>query len=118
MSNLTGPQIKYYCNDDKAVILTLKDKSSKDAIDLTGKTVKVTVNSEENPTDTTNQLFSLAATILSATGGRISVAPSKAQSAQTPGTYYYDVQITTTATSVVDTAGKGEWVFIQDITKA
>lgn len=86
------------------------------ALDITGCTFKLTVNSEKDPTSTSTQLFSLTGTITSAVAGQVEFAPNGTQADQTPGDYYYDVQMTDT-TGAIRTADKGRYRFKQDITK-
>lgn len=87
------------------------------AVNITGCTFKLTVNSEKDPTDITTQLFTVTGTITNATGGEVEFAPSSLQADQAPGRYYYDVQMTD-GTGAIRTAAKGVYRFIQDITKA
>ena len=86
-------------------------------VDITGCTFKMTVNSEKDPTDTTAQLFTVDGTIVSAVNGQVDFSPDATQADQTPGDYFYDVQMTTGA-GVIQTIDKGRYRFVQDITKA
>lgn len=86
------------------------------AVNITGCTFKLTVNSQKDPTDTANQLFSLTGTITGASSGQVEFAPTSLQADQLPGRYFYDVQMTD-ATGAVRTAIKGVYRFLEDITK-
>ena len=61
-------------------------------------------------------MYQLTGTILDATAGRVEFAPSALQADQTPGTYYYDLQM-------VDGVGRkrtialDKYVYTRDITK-
>lgn len=87
------------------------------AVDITGSTFKLTVNTEQNPTDITNQLLSVTGTITDAAAGQMEFAPSALEADQTPGDYYYDVQMTD-ASGGIRTIIKGRYRFKQDITKS
>jgi hypothetical protein len=94
--------------------------------DITGDTLELAVNSEENPTDTTNQLFLMTTSggspelvILGSADGTFTVAPNATNADQTPATYYYDLQWTdTVGTGEKRTIMRGKWIVVQDITKA
>lgn len=86
------------------------------AVDITGCTFKLTVNSEQNPVDITNQLFQLTGTITNAALGQVEFSPTALQADQLPGRYFYDVQMTDTGGGI-RTATKGSYRFKEDITK-
>jgi hypothetical protein len=115
MAEVTEEMIKRTRGDTYPISVTLKDSSGV-AIDITGGTFALTVNSEENPTDTANQLFTEAGTITNAVGGVVEFAVSLSNSDQTPGVYYYDVQYTDSAGNI-RTVLRGPWCVNQDITK-
>jgi hypothetical protein len=85
------------------------------ATDITGWSFVLTVNWEANPTDTTNQIGTVAGTITDAPGGEVEFEPTEDMTA-TVGTFYYDIQITD-ANGKISTK-RGQWVVLQDITKA
>lgn len=87
------------------------------AVNISGCTFKMTVNSEKDPTSTATQLFTVNGTITSAVAGEVEFAPNSTQADQLPGRYYYDVQMTD-GTGAIRTAHKGVYRFVQDITKA
>jgi hypothetical protein len=87
------------------------------AVDITGCSFKLTVNSEKDPVDATTQLFTVDGTITGAAAGEVEFAPDATQADQSPGRYYYDVQMTD-ATGAIRTAAKGVYRILQDITKS
>lgn len=86
------------------------------AVNITGFTFALTVNSEVNPADQVNEKFSIAGVIGSPTLGTVSFAPSTSNTDITPGTYFYDVEQTDGGGSI-KTLIKGTCVIVQDITK-
>lgn len=86
------------------------------AVDITGCTFILTVNSDENPTDDTDQLFALTGAITGAVAGEVEFAPDATEADQPPGNYYYDVQMID-ANGAILTVDKGRYRFKQDITK-
>lgn len=87
------------------------------AVNITGYSFKLTVNSDEDPTDATNQKFSLTGTVTSGVDGYVEFAPTALEADQAPGVYYYDVQMTD-GSGNIRTVAKGRYRFKQDITKA
>lgn len=87
------------------------------ALNITGWTFALTVNSEKDPVGTSTQLFTVAGVITSATAGQVQFSPDATQADQTPGDYYYDVQGVDPNGAKV-TVDKGRYRFKQDITKS
>jgi hypothetical protein len=87
------------------------------AVDITGCTFELSVNSEKDPVDITSQLFSVAGTITAAASGEVEFAPSAVEADQTPGRYFFDVEMVD-GTGAIRTVTKGVYRFVQDITKA
>jgi hypothetical protein len=85
-------------------------------LDISGYNFLLTVDPDENPTSSTNNLFSLTGTVTNAAGGIVQFALTSLQANQTPGVYYFDVQMTDTA-SKIKTIAKGQFEIEQDITK-
>lgn len=95
--------------------------------DITGDQLDLAVNSEENPSDTSNQLFLLSTTttgitIPAGTTGLFTIeTPAAIADAvnYVPGTYYYDLQWTDDpgGTPRERTIMRGKWIIVQDITK-
>lgn len=101
--------------DTYADEFTIKNKKTKQAIDITGYSFLMTVDSTKEPVDETTQAYQIAGTIIDGPAGRVEFAPSSTQTDRV-GNYYYDVQM-------VDSAGrkrtiiKAKYKFTQDITK-
>ncbi len=86
------------------------------AVDITGFSFKMTVNSERNPADQVNEQFTITGVIGSGVGGLVSFAPSVSDTDITPGTYFYDVEQTDVG-GLIKTLIKGKALIVQDITK-
>lgn len=86
------------------------------AQDIAGFVFLFTVDPEVNPVNSSNNLFQLTGTILDAPNGVVAFSMSTLQANQTPGVYYYDLQMTDGA-SRIRTIAKGKFEFRQDITK-
>jgi hypothetical protein len=95
--------------------ITVTD-STGTAIDITGYSFVLTVDPEKAPATAANNMFSITGTILSAVSGTVEFAPSALQADQTPGTYYYDVQLVDGA-GRIRTIALDKWVVTQDISK-
>lgn len=83
--------------DSYPITLTIKDTDTGLAIDLTSYTFKMTVNSEQDPVDTTNQQFQVIGVVdpdQVTNKGKVSFTPSESDSDLSGGTYYYDVEMT------------------------
>ncbi len=102
--------------DTYADEFTLKSKATGLPINLTGYAFTMTVDPSAAPVDAAGNLFSLAGTIVDAAAGRVEFAPSAVQADQTPGTYFYDVQMTDGA-GRIRTVAAGKYKIVQDITK-
>lgn len=110
----TTATISRFRGDTKRIVKRVVD-AGKNPVDITGWSALLTVNSEENPADATNQVEQITGTILgAATDGRFSFVPSG--TADVVGTAYYDIQVTDN-NAEVHTMEKGEWIVEQDITK-
>ncbi len=86
------------------------------AIDITGFSFQMTVNTEKDPTDQVNEQFTIVGVIGVATDGTVSFAPTVTDTDITPGIYFYDIE-QTDAASRIKTVIKGKVSIIQDITK-
>jgi len=85
------------------------------AIDITGFTFKLTVNSEKDPLTTTNQQFTVTGAITDATAGKVAFSPSATDTDITPDTYFYDIE--QTESGKISTLIIGKCLIVQDITK-
>jgi hypothetical protein len=86
------------------------------AVNITGFSFKLTVNSEKNPTDMTNEQFSLSGVITDAVNGKVAFSPTTANTDITPTTYFYDIEQTDTG-GAIKTLIKAKCKIIQDLTK-
>lgn len=108
--------ITMYRGDSYPITLTLTDKTTKAAIDLTGCSLTMTVDTLSAPPDDTTKVFEVAG-VLSATptDGRATFVPTS-EDTSTVGTLYYDIQLTD-ADGNVRTVAKDKFTVAQDITK-
>ena len=107
--------IGMYRGDSYPIAFTLKDASGL-YIDLTGCTLKMTVDTLENPPDSTTRVFEVAGVLADdPTTGVVYFTPTSLNTA-TIGAYYYDVQITDIDGNV-RTVVKNTFTISQDITK-
>lgn len=110
--------IQRYRGDTVPDVYNILDDDDGNALDIsTGYQFKMTLNSEKNPADDTNKLYSVTGTITNGPAGEVSFSPSTLQADQTPGTYYYDVQMIYPS-GAIKTLEKGRYVYLQDITKS
>jgi len=86
------------------------------AVDITGFSFKMTVNTDRNPADQVNEQFTITGIIGVAVNGTVSFAPTVTDTDITPGIYFYDIEQTDVA-SLIKTVIKGRAKIIQDITK-
>lgn len=86
-------------------------------VNITGCTFALTVNSLKDPVDAVTQLFSLTGLVTGGPAGQVQFSPNATQADQSPGDYFYDVQMTDT-TGAKRTVDKGRYRFKQDITKS
>lgn len=86
------------------------------AVDITGFSFKLSVDTNEEPTDETSQLFKLTGTVTDGPNGIVQFTLSAVQADQTPSTYYFDLE-QTDLVAKIRTVAKGEWNVIQDVTK-
>jgi hypothetical protein len=117
MSEILG-DIEMTRADSYPLILTIKSKSTSLPIDLTGYAFKLTVNSDKDPIDVTNQIFQVAGVVdpdQVANTGKVSFTPTSADTA-TVGKFYYDIQWTVGGT-VRSWNEKKKFTVKQDITK-
>ena len=101
--------------DNKRIVFQLKKKSDGLPLDITGYSFVLTANTEKDPTDDTNKLFSINGTIVDAANGKVAFVPTEANMDSTTN-FYFDVQVTDTNTEK-ETPIKGVFKFKQDITK-
>lgn len=83
------------------------------AMDLTGKRVVMTVNREEHPVDTDEQIIQIVGTVIDATGGVVEFEPTLDDAAHV-GTFYYDVEVSDYSEMYLWTAGDAAAVDVGD----
>jgi len=86
------------------------------AVNITGFSFKLTVNSEKTPTTTANQQFTITGVLTDAVNGKVSFAPSVTDTDIAPATYFYDIEQTDGA-GAISTLIVGKALIVQDITK-
>lgn len=112
-----------YRGDTSAEEWQIKSRRTGAAVDITGYSFILSVNSDENPTNEDNLEFQITGVITDAATGKVEFVTSLAQSAYTGVTFtdgisqfYYDIQLTD-ASGRKRTYDKGLWTVKQDITK-
>jgi hypothetical protein len=93
----------------------VRNQNTGDIVNLTGCQAYLTLSTESNPTDTTNQVYQLVGVIDDPSSGIIEFSPDATQANQV-GLFFYDVELID-ALGVVRTLVKGTYKYIQDITK-
>lgn len=86
------------------------------AIDITGFSFKLTVNSEKDPTNTVNQQFTIVGVLTDALNGKVAFSPTITDTDITPGTFFYDIEQTDSGGGI-STVIKAKCLIVQDITK-
>lgn len=110
MTDITRPR-----GDTAADLITVQNSAGV-AIDISGFTFVLTVNSLENPPDSTTEIYSIAGVILVALSGTVEFVPLTANANQLPAIYFYDIQMTDDV-GRIKTIDKGKYTYTQDISK-
>jgi hypothetical protein len=105
--------IERFRGDTKPFSLLLSDTGS--PLNLTGCSVKLTVNKQSNPVDVTQQVFQLTGSMLTPTNGVVDFSMDDTQ-ADNVGIFYFDIEVVD-AQSKKFTVVKGTFQMVQDITK-
>jgi hypothetical protein len=109
-------KISLFRGDSYPLAFTLKNAGTGTAVDLTGCTLLLTVDTLADPPDDTTQVFQLTGELdADPTTGKVYFTPDTTDTA-TVGTYYYDVQLTD-ADSNIRTVVKSTLTISMDITK-
>jgi len=109
--------LRMYRGDSYPISITISDSETGLAIDITGYSFKLTVNSDQNPTSITNQKFTVVGILDSdPTTGKVSFTPTSLNTDISPATYYYDIEMTD-ASNNIKTIAKSTFIILQDITK-
>lgn len=117
MSEVLG-DIEMSRGDSYPLTMTIKSRSTGLPIDLTGYSFLMTVSSDKDPVDDTNEVFQVAGVVDAdqvANPGKVSFTPTTSDTA-TPGKFYYDIQWTVGAT-VRSWNKKNRFTITQDISK-
>jgi hypothetical protein len=101
--------------DTYADEFVFRNKKTGQPLDLTGYSLKMTVDPLKDPVDAAANLYQLAGTITDAVGGKVEFSPTATQADQV-GSYFYDVQMID-ALGRIRTAVTGKYKYVQDITK-
>lgn len=104
-----------YRGDTKPLTIVVDDETAGRPANLTGCTVKLTVDYRSNPTDASTVVIQLTGSIPVPTYGEVSFDFTDEQ-ADNVGMYYYDIEITS-GDGKRNTIVKGVFEFLQDITK-
>lgn len=87
------------------------------AVNITGFSFRLTVNTDKNPTQNVGEeLFTIVGVITDAVNGKVAFAPTSTDTDQIPGKYFYDVE-QTDGSGLISTVIKGVAQIIQDISK-
>lgn len=111
--------LSYYRGDTEPISLVITSKTTGEPVDLTGYSFVMTVDERKDPDDTTTQVFSINGVVDSdqeTNKGHIRFEPTEQQTDQEPGTYWYDIQMTTPV-GKKKTLCKFKLTIKQDITK-
>lgn len=106
--------IRRYRGDTVADEITITDEDG-DPVNIAGRTFLLTVNTLKAPPDDTTEVFQLVGVITNAPLGIVEFAPDATQADQTPGKYYYDIEMTNAG--AIKTIVQSTYTFVQDITK-
>lgn len=115
MTELVGDILYRKRGDTAPDVINVTDLAGA-ALDVTGFTFQMTINSEKRPTDVTNQVAQINGTITNAAGGVVEFIWTALDADQTPGSYYYDIE-QVDQSGLVKTIAKQKYIIYQDITK-
>lgn len=112
-------KLTYYRNDTVGIKMKFRNKATLQPIDLTGKTLTLTVDPSENPLVDTANLMQLNGVVFgAATDGVAIFTPAGTDSDFEPGNYFFDVEMKNTSDGLEkQTLTKDEFEHLQDITK-
>ena len=102
--------------DDDPKTFTIKDSAGV-AIDISGWTLSMAVNTDKDPLNTDNEIFNVAGVFVTdGTDGKISFTPPalSLDAVTAPGSAFYDVNRLTPS---IKTLVKGKVLFIMDVDK-
>jgi hypothetical protein len=103
--------------DTPIIRVAITDPDDSSVVDITGYTFVLTVDPSPVPANADNNVFQVSVgPIGDGSTGIVSIQPSSANTDQTPGVYFYDIEMLTTAPSR-RTIFEGEFEIQQDISK-
>jgi hypothetical protein len=108
--------ITRFRGDTSAIPFVVRNARTGAVKNIAGASFRLTVNTEENPEDDSNELFALTGVITDEDFGRLQFAPTLEQADQAPGEYWYDIEMTE-AGGGIETLAKAPWIVRQDISK-
>lgn len=113
-------KLTYYRNDTVGIKMKFRNKATLLPIDLTDKTLTLTVDPNENPSSAAENLMTLVAAVQApATDGIAIFTPVTTDADFAPGNYFFDVQMENTSDGLErQTLTKDEFEHRQDITKS
>ena len=115
----TRDDICIWRGDTPVIFVTIRERNADgtqgDPIDVTGYSFRMTVDVSSEPSNSSNNLFSLTGSIVDASIGKVQFQPTEAQT-DNVGEFFYDIQMVTTTPSV-RTVLWGSFDIIQDISK-
>lgn len=107
-------EITRYRGDTVPDQFTLTDADG-NAVNITGYSFTMTVDSLKTPPDNSTLQYTLTATITNAAAGEFEFAPSAVQ-ADLVGKFWYDIQMVDGG-GAIQTLDKDRYIYTQDITK-
>lgn len=107
-------EITRYRGDTVSDVFTITDSSGSPQ-DITGSTVKMTLDERKAPPDATTLVLELTGTLTNPSAGEVTFTWTALNADQEPGSYWFDIELT--SGSVVQTLVVGKYTFIQDISK-
>lgn len=108
-------EIEYGYGDDFQTSLTITSEG-RVPVDITGYSFVLTVDSNEDPDDSSTNIFSVTGSILDAANGVVGFSPTSTNTSISPKSYFYDVKMTDDS-GRKRTLIKGKFVITQGITK-
>ena len=111
----TTKTICWGCGDSSAKGFIIQDSAGV-AINITGFTFKLTVNSEKDPLTAANEKFTIVGALTDAVNGKVAFSPTISDTDIAPDTYFYDIE-QTDGGGAISTLIIGKALIIQDITK-
>lgn len=121
---ITTSEICRFRGDTQSINITVKNKEAvtldsgtsgfvTSIRDVTNDTYSFTVDSLENPTDNTTQVFTVAGTISDGPNGKVQFAISTTEAEISAGTYFYSIRQTAGGSTV--TIAKGQYTLEENI---